>query len=63
MMIPTVKLNERCQTIVDFVGSIFMLLVALGILSFLTGCTVHMGVDWNGETAIDHHTFTSKDKK
>lgn len=29
----------------------------------LTGCSFHVGMDWNGETAVDKRTFTNKKDK
>lgn len=33
------------------------------VVIYLSACAVHFGVDWNGETAKDFRTFSSKDKK
>lgn len=61
MQMPTVKLNDRCQTIADFVGSIFMLLVALGILAVITGCTGEMCVGMKHfDSAHDERALKAK---
>lgn len=58
---PTAKLNERCQVIADFVGSIMMLLCALGILIYLTGCTGEMCIGMKHfDSAHDERALTSK---
>ena len=44
----------------------FSLLAATIVLYFvqhLMGCTLHVGMDWNGETSIDKRTFSEKESK
>ena len=40
-----------------------MMLLGIALMLALSGCAVHFGVDWNGETAKDFRTFSQKDKK
>lgn len=32
------------------------------MLVLLTGCTMSVGIDWRGETAVENKTYTDKKK-
>jgi len=42
----------------------WIVLLIIGLFSMLLqSCTMHIGMDWNGETSLDKRTFTEKKGK
>lgn len=40
-----------------------LFLVGLGFAIYLTGCTFHTGIDWQGKTGVSDHRFTMQSEK
>lgn len=44
----------------DGIRNGILIMLAVYLVAFSTGCSFQVGVDWNGETAKDNRTFTQK---
>jgi hypothetical protein len=57
------KIRTEAEQKSEMINCIIWAGICLMFLHVLTGCTLHVGVDWNGETAKDNRTFTQQEKK
>lgn len=54
------KVKTEMETKAEFANCIAWAGIWLMMLYAMTGCTLHIGVDWNGETKKDNRTYSDK---
>lgn len=54
---------QTTDTYIKTLGLTIAICAALGISLFTTGCTFHVGIDYNGKTGVDNRTASELQHK